>query len=62
MNCFLCHKPVEHKEESAFLGRYAHKECFLESMAKQSAILEVQRLEKERISGGSDETKDTTST
>lgn len=50
MNCFLCHKPVEHKEESAFLGRYAHKECFLESMAKQSAILEIQRLEKERIS------------
>jgi len=34
------------------MGRYAHKECFLESMAKQrDAILEVQKLEKERISG-----------
>jgi hypothetical protein len=56
MNCFLCDKPVEHNEESAFLGRYAHKECFLDSMAKQrDAILEVQRLEKERI-GGKDET------
>lgn len=57
MNCFLCHKPVEHKEESAFLGRYAHQSCFLDSMAKQrDAILEVQRLEKERINRGSDET------
>jgi hypothetical protein len=56
MNCFLCDKPVERNEESAFLGRYAHKDCFLESMAKQrDAILEVQRLEKERI-GGKDET------
>jgi hypothetical protein len=42
---------VEHSEESAFLGRYAHKECFLNSMAKQKdAIIEVQKLEKERIS------------
>jgi hypothetical protein len=56
MNCFLCNKPVERNEESAFLGRYVHKECFLNSMAKQrDAILEVQRLEKERI-GGKDET------
>ena len=52
MNCFLCNKPVDRDEESAFLGRYAHKECFLASMAKQrDAIVEVQRLEKERISG-----------
>jgi hypothetical protein len=56
MNCFLCNKPVEHTEESAFLGRYAHQACFLESLLKQrDAILEVQRLEKERI-GGKDET------
>jgi hypothetical protein len=52
LNCFLCNKPVEHNEASAFLGRYAHKECFLESMSKQrDAILEVQKLERERISG-----------
>ena len=56
MNCFLCNKPVEHDEESAFLGRYAHKKCFLDSMAKQKdAILEVQKLERERIKGGPDE-------
>jgi len=56
LNCFLCNKPVEHKEESAFMGRYAHKECFLDSMAKQrDAILEVQKLEKERIKGGPDD-------
>jgi len=56
LNCFLCNKPVEHKEESAFMGRYAHKECFLESMSKQrDAILEVQKLEKERIKGGPDD-------
>lgn len=56
MNCFLCNKPVEHDEESAFLGRYAHKECFLDNMAKQKdAILEVQKLERERIKGGPDE-------
>jgi hypothetical protein len=56
LNCFLCNKPVEHSEESAFLGRYAHKECFLDSMSKQrDAILEVQKLEKERIKGGPDD-------
>ena len=56
MNCFLCNKPVEHNEASAFLGRYAHKECFLDSMSKQrDAILEVQKLERERISGEKDE-------
>jgi hypothetical protein len=56
MNCFLCNKPVERNEESAFLGRYAHQACFLESLLKQrDAILEVQRLEKERI-GEKDET------
>jgi len=50
MNCFLCSRPVEHSEESAFLGRYAHKECFLDSMAKQrDAALEIQKLERERI-------------
>ena len=52
MNCFLCHKPVEHKEGSAFMGRYAHKECFLNDLLKQrNAAMEVQKLEKERISG-----------
>ena len=60
MNCFLCNKPVERNEESAFLGRYAHKECFLNSMAKQrDAIIEVQKLERERITN---ETKNITST
>lgn len=50
MNCFLCNKPVEYEKESAFLGRYAHQSCFLDSMVKQrDAILQVQRLEKERI-------------
>ena len=50
MNCFLCNKPVEYERESAFLGRYAHQSCFLDSMVKQrDAILQVQRLEKERI-------------
>jgi hypothetical protein len=50
LNCFLCHKPVEHSEESAFLGRYAHQKCFLDSLLKQrDAVIAVQKLEKERI-------------
>lgn len=56
MNCFLCRQPVEHSEESAFMGRYAHQECFLNDLLKQrDAVLEVQRLEKERIEGDTDE-------
>jgi len=56
LNCFICHKPVEHSEGSAFLGRYAHKECFLDSLLKQrDAVIAVQKLEKERIEGKSDE-------
>jgi hypothetical protein len=50
MNCFVCGKPVEFSEESAFIGRYAHQACFLESLLKQrDAALEIQKLEKERI-------------
>jgi len=56
LNCFICHKPVEHSEGSAFLGRYAHQECFLDSLLKQrDAVIAVQKLEKERIEGKSDE-------